>query len=79
MHIACRSFPGNTEAFASGSVLRTVLTGEYASELNSADLRRQAMKRAGCASDLIDILVPKMDDPPLQLALQTAPLEFGDE
>jgi serine/threonine protein kinase len=67
------------EVHAVAKVCFTVLTGEYASELNSADLRRQAMKRAGCASDLIDILVPKMDDPPLQLALQTAPLEFGDE
>jgi hypothetical protein len=44
-----------------------------------ADQRRAAMKRAGCTHDLISILLPKMDDPPLQLALQTAPLEFGDE
>jgi len=48
-------------------------------ELNAADQRRAAMKRAGCTHDLISILLPKMDDPPLQLALQTAPLEFGDE
>jgi serine/threonine protein kinase len=67
------------EVHAVAKICFTVLTGQYASELNSADQRRAAMKRAGCTHDLISILLPKMDDPPLQLALQTAPLEFGDE
>jgi len=67
------------EVHAVAKVCFTVLTSQYAHELNSADQRRAAMKRAGCTSDLISILLPKMDDPPLHFALQTAPLEFGDE
>jgi hypothetical protein len=67
------------EVHAVAKVCFTVLTGQYAFELNSADQRRVVMQRAGCTSDLIRILLPKMEDPPLQLALQTAPLEFGDE
>lgn len=67
------------EVHAVAKVCFTVLTGQYACELNTADQRRAAMKRVGCGSDLITILLPKMEDPPLPLALQTAPLEIGDE
>jgi hypothetical protein len=29
------------------------------------------MKRAGCGRDMMALLLPRMEDPPLQLALQS--------
>lgn len=63
------------EVHAVAKICFTVLTGQLACTLTTAQ-RRAAMKQAGCASDIIAILIPRMEDPPQTIALQSQILEF---
>lgn len=59
------------EVHAVAKVCFTVLTGELAAGYGSTAERRVVMKRAGCGRDMMALLLPRMEDPPLQLALQS--------
>ncbi len=63
------------EVHAVAKVCFTVLTGQLAVELTT-DQRKAAMKQKGCKADLIDILLPRMEDPPIQLVQQSQAVEF---
>ena len=57
------------EVHAMAKVCFTVLTGELAASYSTTAERRGVMKREGCGRDLMGLLLPRMDDPPLQLAM----------
>ena len=59
------------EVHAVAKVCFTVLTGELAATYSTTAERRGVMKRAGCGRDLMGLLLPRMEDPPLQLAMQS--------
>jgi serine/threonine protein kinase len=63
------------EVHAVAKVCFTVLTGRLAVEFTT-EQRKQLMKQKGCGADLISILLPRMEDPPIQLVQQSQAVEF---
>jgi serine/threonine protein kinase len=59
------------EVHAVAKVCFTVLTGAMAASFPTTGERRAEMKRAGCGRDLMGLLLPRMEDPPQELALQS--------